>query len=163
MVVTIDWNENIDVKENSNRVMELAFTDAAILIIQTNNFIGEQDFIFNRDYDQTYTQSKIYIKSNDYSSYDILRTELNRLCKSDYPEATVIIGPQENIFEKIFSATEASLIVRLSLLTEKQVPSIEKVQEIRNRLDQDGLMLWHNALLWRENSYKTRPGKTPTI
>ena len=40
------------------------------MILQTNTFIGEQQFLFNRDYDQSYTQAKVYIKANDYSLKD---------------------------------------------------------------------------------------------
>ncbi|MDX2414312.1 MAG: efflux RND transporter permease subunit, partial [Bacteroidales bacterium] len=133
VVVQIDWNENIDMAENNARVMELLakFTD---LIKQSNSFIGEQDFIFNRDYDQTYTQARIYIKSNSFESFEILQRDLGDFIAAAWPEASVNILPQENIFEKIFSATEASLVVRLSLLNEKQVPPLERVQSIRSDL-----------------------------
>ncbi|MDX2415717.1 MAG: efflux RND transporter permease subunit [Bacteroidales bacterium] len=133
LVVEIDWNENIDMMENNARIMEVLtkFTD---YIKQSNSFIGEQDFIFNRDYDQTYTQARIYIKSESFDSFELMNEELGEFVAGGWPEATVNILPQENIFEKIFSATEASLVVRLSLLNEKQVPPLAKITEIRSEL-----------------------------
>jgi len=134
MLVLIDWNENIDVHENTNRVMDI-LTHCSDRIVQSNNFIGEQDFIFNRDYDQSYTQSKIYLKAEDYSVYGDLRSEIGDYISSVYPEASLSITPQENVFEKIFSATEASLLVHLSLLSEDRVPSLDRVERIRFALD----------------------------
>jgi len=133
LVVQIDWNENIDMDENNSRIMEV-LSEFTEYIHQSNSFIGEQDFIFNRDYDQTYTQARIYIKSESFASFDRLQSELGNFVSYAWPEASVNILPQENIFEKIFSATEASLIVRLSLLNEKQVPPLDRIHEIRSDL-----------------------------
>lgn len=135
MVVLIDWNENIDVTENSNRIVGM-LNRCGSMVIQSNNFIGEQDFIFNRDYDQSYTQAKVYIKARDFEIFDRLKDEIVSYIGDNYPGASVTVSPQENVFEKIFSATEASLILKLSLVAEKQVPPLEKVQQIKGVLDQ---------------------------
>lgn len=142
MVVNIDWNENIDVQKNRERVMNL-LTYCGDMIMQSNNFIGEQDFIFNRDYDQSYTQAKIYLKSGDYSLYNDLRTGIADYLSTLYPDATFSILPQENVFEKIFSASEASLVAHLSLLSEERVPSPERVEMVRAALDSQ----WPDAMV----------------
>jgi len=142
MLVLVDWNENIDVRENTGRVMDL-LAHCSDKIVQSNNFIGEQDFIFNRDYDQSYTQSKIYLKAEDYSVYDELRRAIDNYISSAYPDASLNIIPQENVFEKIFSATEASLVVHLSLVSEERVPALDKVERIRSALDEG----WPEAMV----------------
>jgi multidrug efflux pump subunit AcrB len=140
LLVQIDWNENIDISENSGRVMEmLSMYDEHIS--QSNGFVGEQDFVFDRDFDQTYTQARIYIKADSYTSYHKLVDEIHAYITKAWPDASVNILPQENIFEKIFAASQASLVVRLSLLNEKQVPPIGTVSEIR----QDLITGWPDA------------------
>ena len=69
LVISVDWNENIDTEENLKRITEL-LDYSKDLVLQTNSFIGEQQFLFNRDYDQSYTQAKIYIKAKDYNLKD---------------------------------------------------------------------------------------------
>jgi multidrug efflux pump subunit AcrB len=133
LVVQIDWNENIDIAENSKRIMEV-LNKYGHDIKQSNGFIGEQDFVFNRDFDQTYTQSRVYIKAESYDAFFRLNKVIGAYISEAWPDATVNILPQENIFEKIFAASQASLIVRLSLLNEKQVPSIEEVARVRRDL-----------------------------
>ena len=54
LVISLDWNENITLDENLKRIREMIETNSS-LVVQTNSFIGEQQFLFNRDYDQSYT------------------------------------------------------------------------------------------------------------
>ena len=42
--------------------------------------------------------------------------------------------PQQNIFEKIFSASESPLIVEVSLMKEKEVPPVDKMMGIVDKL-----------------------------
>lgn len=140
LVVQVDWNENIDIDENSKRIIEMLGVFGQD-IKQSNGFVGEQDFIFNRDYDQTYTQSRLYIKAESFESFNSLNAAIADYISSAWPDARVNILPQENIFEKIFAAGQASLIVRLSLLNEKQVPPIDEVARIRN----DIVAVWPEA------------------
>jgi len=85
LVVSVDWNENINLDENLNRIRQLIEANGD-MALQTNSFIGEQQFLFNRDYDQSYTQSKVYIKAKDFrkreeiekNSYKFLRKKLSR-------------------------------------------------------------------------------------
>jgi len=104
------------------------------MIQQTNAFIGEQQFLFNRDYDQSYTQSKTYIKLTDYKMRDEIEKNTNEFMSRNFPGAVVSISPQQNIFERIFSASEVPLVVELSLMKENKVPPVDKVMTITNKL-----------------------------
>ena len=53
----------------------------------------------------------------------------------NYPGATVNIAAQQNIFEKIFSASETPLVVEVSLMKEKEVPPVEVMTGIVDKLD----------------------------
>jgi len=133
LVISIDWNENIDVNENLKRIGDMiGYSDD--MILQTNSFIGEQQFLFNRDYDQSYTQATIYVKAQNYDLKDVIERNSYEFIGKHYPEAAVKIAPQQNIFEKIFAADESPLIVEVSLLKEKEVPPVDKMTDIIGRL-----------------------------
>jgi multidrug efflux pump subunit AcrB len=121
LVVTVDWNENIDLDENLRRIAgTIAYSGN--MTLQTNSFIGEQQFLFNRDYDQSYTQAKVYIKGKDYTVREEIERRSYDYLQQNFPAATVGIEAQKNIFEKIFSASETPLVVQVSLMKEKEVP-----------------------------------------
>jgi len=133
LVVSADWNENIDLSENLRRVKEM-INASRDLAVQTNSYIGEQQFLFNRDYDQSYTQAKVYIKAKDYKVRETIEKNSYDFVSRNYPAALVSVAAQQNIFEKIFSASETPLIVEVSLLKEKQVPPVDQMMSIVDKL-----------------------------
>ena len=136
LVVSVDWNENIDVNENHKRIAEM-LAYSGDLMLQTNSFIGEQQFLFNRDYDQSYTQARIYIKAKDYNQRDIIEKNSYKFISATYPGALINITAQQNIFEKIFSASESQLIAEVSLMKEKEVPPVDKMMSIVGSLQEE--------------------------
>ncbi len=136
LVVSVDWNENIDVNENLKRIKNL-IDYSGNLTVQTNSFVGEQQFLFNRDYDQSYTQARIYIKAKDYDLKDIIEKNSYEFIKKNFPAATIDVKPQQNVFEKIFSASGVPLIVEVSLMKEKEVPPVETMVNIVGKLQKN--------------------------
>lgn len=135
LVISVDWNENIDVNENLKRIRELIEYSGS-LTLQSNSFIGEQQFLFNRDYDQSFTQAKVYIKAKDYDLKNEIEENAYKFIRKNYPEAAVDVKPQRNIFEKIFSASESPLIVEVSLMKEKKVPPVDQMMSIISKLQE---------------------------
>ncbi|HOP00058.1 MAG TPA: efflux RND transporter permease subunit [Bacteroidales bacterium] len=133
LVVSVDWNENIDVHENLTRNMRMLEANGN-MVTQSNSFIGEQQFLFNRDYDQSYTQSKIYIKAGSYSQRETIQKNCYRFIRENYPNALVNIAAQQNIFEKIFEASETPLVAEVSLMKEKEVPPVETMTGITDKM-----------------------------
>jgi multidrug efflux pump subunit AcrB len=133
LVISIDWNENIDVNENLKRIKDLVAYSGDIAV-QTNSFIGEQQFLFNRDYDQSYTEARVYIKAKDYELKNAIEKNSYEFIGKNYPSAQIDIKPQQNIFEKIFSANESPLVVEVSLMKEKEVPPVDKMVAIVSSL-----------------------------
>ncbi len=135
LVVTVDWNENIDLSENLKRVGEMVASNGD-LALQTNSFVGEQQFLFNRDYDQSYTQARVYIKGSNYREREAIEKNSYDFLRKNYPDASVSIEAQKNIFEKIFSASETPLIVEVSLMKEKESPPPDMIAGIVSALDE---------------------------
>ena len=133
LVVSVDWNENIDLDENLNRIRQMIEVNGG-LALQTNSFIGEQQFLFNRDYDQSYTQSKVYIKASDFRKREEIEKNSYEFLRKNYSGATFTIAAQQNIFEKIFSASETPLVAEVSLMKEKEVPPVEMMTGLVEKL-----------------------------
>jgi len=144
LVISIDWNENITLDENLKRVMEMNGLHDELLL-QTNSFIGEQQFLFNRDYDQSYTQAKVYIKAVGYDEADAIGKNCYSFIKDNYPAALINIGAQQNIFEKIFDASAEPLVAEVSLMKEKEVPPVDRmttiIEEMRKRWPEAGISM----------------------
>ncbi|MGI6323064.1 MAG: efflux RND transporter permease subunit [Bacteroidales bacterium] len=144
LVISLDWNENITLDENLKRIRELIETNGS-LIVQTNSFIGEQQFLFIRDYEQSYTEAKVYIKAKDYASTADIEKNCYEYIRDNYPGALVSIGAQQNIFEKIFEASEEQLVAEVSLMREKEVPPVDQmtaiVREMRNKWPDAGISM----------------------
>jgi len=101
LVVSVDWNENIDMNENLRRIREMV-DYSGTLTLQTNSFIGEQQFLFNRDYDQSYTQARVYVKAKDYDLIDDIEKNAYEFISKNYPEAAVDVKAQQNILKRYF-------------------------------------------------------------
>ncbi len=126
LIVSVDWNENIDVNENLRRIRDM-IEYCGSQVVQTNSFIGEQQFLFNRDYDQSYTQARVYIKAGDYAMRQDVEKRSYEFISGNYPGALINVTAQQNIFEKIFAASETPLVVQVSLMKEKEVPPVDKM------------------------------------
>lgn len=133
LVVSADWNENIDINENLSRTLDL-INYSGDLAIQSNSFVGEQQFLFNRDYDQSYTQTRIYIKARDYKNRALIEKKSHEFIAGNYPGAEITVAAQQNIFEKIFSASETPLVAEISLMKEKMAPPADDMPAITSKL-----------------------------
>jgi multidrug efflux pump subunit AcrB len=59
-----------------------------------------------------------------------LEKNLYALVNKNYPGAQINIGAQQNIFEKIFDASEDQLIAEVSLMKDKEVPPIDRMTDL---------------------------------
>ena len=65
---------------------------------------------------------------------DLIESRSYEYIRKNYPDALINVAPQQNIFEKIFSASESPLVVEVSLLKEKKVPPVEKMMTVVSTL-----------------------------
>jgi multidrug efflux pump subunit AcrB len=133
IVVSVEWNENIDIDESRSRIARILSLHSD-KILQVNAFIGEQQFLFNRGYEQGYTEAKVYIRTTGFAITADMEEQLLKEFSAAYPAALVGIAPMENIFEKLFSASEAPLIAEVSLMKEKQVPEIDLMMSLTDSM-----------------------------
>ena len=113
-VMTVDWNENINLDENRRRVA--AILDSAA--VEHSAYIGVQDYLLSSDVDITAAEAQLYFKTASPDDIEGLQSRIRSSIASRHPLATVSFAPPGNIFEKIFSSDEADLEVRLHSISE---------------------------------------------
>ena len=108
-LVRIDWNENINLDENRNRVTTIADSSA----VATSAYIGPQDYLLSSDIDLSSAEAEIYFQTESPSGIEPLQHRIRHLISAKYPSATVSFSKTENVFEKIFSSDEANIEARV--------------------------------------------------
>lgn len=132
-ICTIDWNQAIHVGENRIRIEHL-LGKVNNLTIQSNAFVGEQQFIFNRDIDLLANESKIYFKSRSPEELVQLKEEFSETMRTEFPEAGFSFGNPANPFMKIFSTGEEQLVIKISSVNRGELPSLPIIQTLNSEL-----------------------------
>ena len=111
-VLTIDWNEPVNVDENNQRVKQMIDL-VEEQIAQSTAFIGEQQFLLTNRKGSSAAEASLYLKSISPESLPGIKEQLSKYLKAHYRSAVFSFEEAENIFDVIFTEEEAPLIVRL--------------------------------------------------
>ena len=136
VVAQIDWNRNINVEENRDRVATFikASDEYTSLVSAT---IGEQWYLLNRTNSLTNTEANVYFKCSSPDSLKIFQDYFIAWMNDRYPEATFKLQATENLFERIFSSDQAAIEVQLSSVGLKGYPKPEQLIEISDQIHQE--------------------------
>lgn len=113
-VAKIDWNDNVGIKTNTERIKKLLKSCDGIK--QSNAYIGEQNFLLNKSIDLDMNECLVYINAGKAENLADIKKCFYEKLYFDYPQANITFSPPENIFQKIFSTTnDARLIAEISI------------------------------------------------
>jgi len=144
-ILKIDWNENITVHENSNRIVTifneildptpypLEKTERRLTYIAET---GEQDFLLQKEQVQTFSEAIIYIEAKSISELENIKSAISDKLKS-YPSAVFSFNPPKTIFDFLFGSKQAQLTAQVFSRTSLQVPSENRLHEIQANLNQN--------------------------
>ena len=130
-LVRIDWNENISLDENRNRVASIADSSAII----TSAYIGPQDYLLSSDIDLSSAEAEIYFQTESPSGIEPLQYRVKDLINANYPSASVSFSKTENVFEKIFSSREANIEARVHSTSGNAGSEADYLTGLRERLE----------------------------
>ena len=133
-VAVIDWNENIHVDENGNRIKKLLLPEKQ-LIKQSNAFIGEQQFLLNRDLTLNPSEAQVYLKASSKDNIEIVKKNLEETITKRYPEARITFMSPQSLFEKVLSTNEAQLTALVQKRQREEIPSLQEIEMIKNELN----------------------------
>ncbi len=133
MLVQIEWNENIHIEENLKRSIGFiqSIQDESI---ERSGLIGQQQFLLNREREQTSSESEIYIKTATPKEIPALKSKIEKEFANLYPQALITFAPIGTIFEKIFSTGEPDLVVEFYKKDRSKAPGMEEIKNIENEI-----------------------------
>ncbi len=133
MIVRIDWNDNIHLSENKDRVESL-LRNLNSELPEHAAYLGQQQFLLNKEKEQTASETEIYMKAREVNDVPKLKKRVINYLAKNFPLAVVTISPVGNIFEQIFETGEPDLCVGLYPKSENDSISRDDIQEIENKI-----------------------------
>jgi len=143
--VKIDWNEAVTVEENQRRIAKLWADIPKEKIVYTSAFIGQQQFLLNRDSQlggtpQNFNEALLSIKLADNSIYDSVQLLLKVAIPKAYPQAKITFSAAKNVFEQLFNTAQAPLEVQLINNQQAEVITPIQIEKIHQEMTKAGLL-----------------------
>lgn len=135
LIVSIDWNENINLDENkarTSRFVQTIDTD----ITESSVLIGEQQFLLNREREKGVNESETYLKVPTSEDVPAIQTKIQSYFAKQYPQAIIAFSPANTIFESIFTTNEPDITLEFYTKTPDKTVSSSEIVQIRNELTQ---------------------------
>lgn len=134
VIARVEWNENISIAENSDRVNSMVATLDTALMEAHSAYIGIQDYLLDTGSELSPSEAEIYLKATDPQALAILSESLVSSIRQRYPKSTVELIPSENIFEKVFSSDEPDLEVRLTPKEKSAAYDLDNLMNLEKRI-----------------------------
>jgi len=127
-IVKIDWNENIHVKENQERLNSVFSEVNDIETIYSQ--IGEQQFLLQNENTKSFSESVIYLKSTSIKKLEKIKEDIKSQLIKKYPNALYTIENPKNVFEYLFGTHKSDLVAQVYSRNSLEIPSEENLDEI---------------------------------
>lgn len=132
-VAKVEWNENIHVDENKERIFRLLqATDE--LTIEHSGYVGHRQYLLDKENDLSPSEAQLYFRTDKSPQIEKLKQHITDWMKAYYPHAVVTFSPPENVFEKIFDTSEAEVVLQLYPSNSEEVPDAETIRATEQKL-----------------------------
>ena len=131
-ILTIDWNQNINLTQNKKRLNTILNN---IPHIKTSfSQLGESQFTLQREKQKSPSEATVYIQTPSNSQLSNIKTLLKNNLKKHYPNANINFQKPKTIFEYIFSTDKPQLELHIFSKTTFQVPPVNQLKKIDSLL-----------------------------
>lgn len=130
-LMSIDWNDNINVQENQNRIQ--SFLNDLPNIDTQYSQIGEQQFLLQRDNTKSFSEATVYLKADTNKQLEDIKTALRAKILEVYPNSNLTFEPPKNIFEYIFGTDKSELTAEVYSKKSLELPEevhLYKINEL---------------------------------
>lgn len=134
LITHIEWNENIHIDENRNRIHQLS-ASIQEQVIEHTVYVGQQQFLLNRDQEMSGSESEMYLKTEQPVGITPLQKSIEQWIKKNYPKAVVSFSPPVTVFEKLFVTGEADLVAELHTRNQAVAPDATLLQKMREQIE----------------------------
>lgn len=131
MLARVDWNDNIHIDENRQRVNELS---QQIRPQEFSAAVGAQNYLLSSNAELTPTEAELYVKTSAPDSIDLLKDKIRKFINGHYPHAIVSFSFSDNIFDRLFSSQEAPIVAKINRESDIAEPSEDELLHIRRSL-----------------------------
>lgn len=133
LIAHVEWNENIHMDENRQRVNRL-FQQADKLGAEHTAYIGQQQFLLNRERELSVSEAELYFKTAETSVIPSLQDEITKWVKAAYPDAVVTFAPPETVFEKLFVTGEADIVAEFYARNKAEAPDADVLRKVEESI-----------------------------
>jgi len=148
-LLKIDWNEQINVEENKQRVLDLLNPLQDELLNHTA-LVGNQQFLLDKESTLGASYSTLYLKSYSPEKLNQLQNSINTYLQENYSKAVRSYQEVDNIFNLIFSGSEASLVARLRNVEDLGSEQVEQLKGMWHQVQQNVGELVLKPIAWQE-------------
>ncbi len=148
--ITIDWNSAINVEENKKRVIAL-IDPIANDLNDYNAFVGQQQFLLNKNTNAKTSEATIYLKTSSPSKLKELEEKITTHIHSKYPGAITEFKEVDNIFNVIFSDDQTPLVAKLKSVEAIETSQNTNLKKIWKSIEQEIPEIPIQPLAWEES------------
>jgi multidrug efflux pump subunit AcrB len=135
--VSIHWNEPLGLAASGRNVRALLDGQPGILAV--SGYLGQQQFLLNRDLQLAESEVRLSVKVASETGYRGLREALLQRAKASFPAAAVEVRPGRNVFEQLFNTSQPPLRLKLYNPGGPEVVELETADQIADLLAQAGV------------------------
>ena len=133
LIAHIEWNENIHIDENRERVGKL-FELIAGEVEDYTSYVGQQQFLLNRDRELSASEAELYFKTERPSAIAPLQEKLTQWLDQHYPQAVFSFSPPVTVFEKLFVTGEADIVAELYARNKAEAPEAQALRKLESQM-----------------------------
>lgn len=133
LIAHIEWNENIHIDENRERVSRL-FTQMENDVQEYTSYVGQQQFLLNRDRELSTSEAELYFKTIKTSDIAPLQEKVTGWLDKNYPQAVFSFSPPVTVFEKLFVTGEADIVAEFYARNKAEAPEAQALKSLESKI-----------------------------
>lgn len=133
LIVHVEWNENIHLDENQERINGL-FATVSAQVNEYTAYIGQQQFLLNRDKELSVSEGELYFKTENTNDIAPLQETIAKWVEAKYPNAVLSFSPPVTVFEKLFVTGEADIVAELYSRNKTEAPDAAALHKMERNL-----------------------------
>ncbi len=143
--VVINWNEPVDLKESKKRIITV-FSNLSIERQAEDAFVGESQFVLEHSAGTGEQGAELYFKTASVNDAVKLKKEISDFFEKNYPDASIDLKPEKNVFTMLFSGEGAPLVANIRSSDRNSPPEINDVKKLIADISQNTTLLNKNPL-----------------
>lgn len=97
-------------------------------------YIGQQQFLLNREQELSVSEAELYFKTPETSQIAPLQASITRWMQEKYPAAVCTFSPPETVFEKLFVTGEADIVAEFYARNKEEAPDAATLDRLQKEL-----------------------------